>query len=64
MASPLLAAGCAVWMAAVVRRRPQRMAVMNVVLPVTALFGSVAALWFFRKHGRAGADDDPTMRQM
>ncbi len=59
--SLLLAAGCAVWMAADVWRRPQQMAVMNVVWPVTALFGSVAALWFYRRHGRAGADEDPAM---
>lgn len=34
---------------------------MNVVWPVTALFGGVVALWFYRRHGRAGADDDPAM---
>ncbi len=61
LASLLLAAACAVWLVVDVRRRPQRMAVMNVVWPVTALFGSVAAVWFYLRHGRAGADEDPTM---
>jgi hypothetical protein len=59
--SLLLAAGCAVWLAADVRRHPQHMPVMNVVWPVTALFGSVAAVWFYRRHGRAGGDEEPTM---
>lgn len=61
LTSLVLAAGCAVWLVVDVRRRPQKMAVMNVVWPVTALFGSVIAVWFYRRHGRAGADDDPTM---
>ena len=38
-----------------VRRRPQHMAVMNVVWPVTALYGGVVALWFYFRHGRATA---------
>lgn len=61
LASLVLAACCAVWLVVDVRRHPQKMAVMNVVWPVTALFGSVIAVWFYRRHGRAGADDDPTM---
>ena len=28
-------------------RRPQRMAIMNVVWPVSALFGTVATLWLY-----------------
>ena len=60
-ASLLLAGGCAAWIALDVRRHPQHMGVMTVVWPVTALFGSLAAVWFYRRHGRTGADDDPSM---
>lgn len=56
-----VALACGVWIAVDVVRRPPRMGVMAVVWPVTALFGSVVALWFYRRHGRAGVDDDPTM---
>jgi hypothetical protein len=35
-------------------QRPQRMAVMNAVWPATALYGSVFALWFYWRKGRAG----------
>ena len=59
--SLLLATGCALWIATDVRRHPQHMAVMNVVWPVTALFGSVAAVWFYRRHGRAGGGEESTM---
>ncbi len=38
-----------------VGRRPQHMAVMNAVWPVTALYGGVLALWFYLRHGRATA---------
>ena len=33
-------------------RRPQNMAVMNIVWPITALYGSVFALWFYFRAGR------------
>jgi hypothetical protein len=56
-----LAAVCACWIAVDVRRHPQRMGVMDVVWPVTVLVGSVAAVWFYLRHGRTGADDDPTL---
>lgn len=41
-------------------RRPQAMWIMNVVWPVTALFGSGLALWGYWRHGRAAHhhDDD------
>jgi hypothetical protein len=45
----------AVVIAVDVGRRPQHMAVMNVVWPVTALYGGVLALWFYFRHGRATA---------
>ena len=39
-----------------VMRRPQHMAVMNVVWPLIALFSSLAGLWFYMRHGRAHAE--------
>ncbi|MEN2976498.1 DUF4396 domain-containing protein (plasmid) [Tistrella bauzanensis] len=33
-------------------RHPQHMAIMNVVWPVTALFGTVITLWGYRRFGR------------
>ncbi len=49
-----LAAGflCAGVIAVDVARHPQRMAIMNLVWPVTALFGTVLALWGYRRWGR------------
>lgn len=58
----------ALWVARDVARRPQQMTVMNVVWPVTMLFGSVAWLAFYRGAGRAplqgvrGSDVDHSMR--
>ena len=50
-----LAVACALWVAADVARRPQPMAVMNVVWPVTALYFTVVALWAYYRVGRAKA---------
>lgn len=50
--SLLLGFTCALVIAADVRRHPQHMWIMNVVWPVTALFGSVLALWGYFTHGR------------
>lgn len=44
---------CAAGLAIDVARRPQPMAVMNVVWPVTALFGSLAVVVFYVSRGRA-----------
>jgi Domain of unknown function (DUF4396) len=33
-------------------RHPQQMAVMNVVWPVTALFGTIAVVWAYYRYGR------------
>lgn len=44
---------CAVIVAVDVVRRPQQMAVMNVVWPVTMLFGSVVWLVLYSRSGRA-----------
>ena len=51
------ALACAVVTAADELRHPQAMAVMNVVWPVTALYGSVAALWGYFAAGRGMAKD-------
>lgn len=43
-------------------RHPQEMGVMNVVWPVTALYLSVLALWWYLKVGRRMAKDAPAMK--
>jgi hypothetical protein len=48
----LLGAACALAIAADETRHPQHMAIMNVVWPVTALFGSVWVLWQYFTYGR------------
>ena len=50
----MLAAGgfCALIAAYDVFRRPQHMAVMNVVWPTTALFGGPLTLWAYYRYGR------------
>lgn len=57
-ASLALAIGCAALVAVGVVRRPQRMGIMNVVWPLTMLFGSVLWLRLYRRHGRAVARGD------
>jgi hypothetical protein len=55
-----VAVGIAAVVAVDVARRPQRMGIMNVVWPLTMLFGSVVWLWFYLRRGRAprrGHDD-------
>jgi hypothetical protein len=42
-------------------RHPQSMAIMNVVWPVTALYLSVFALWWYFRAGRRMAKDAPEM---
>jgi hypothetical protein len=53
IASLLIGAVCFTLIMIDILRHPQRMAIMNVVWPVTALFGGVLVLWFYRAHGRA-----------
>jgi len=36
-------------------RHPQRMWIMNLVWPLTTLFGSIVWLWFYFRHGRQSA---------
>ncbi len=49
----LLGAVCAVVVVADVAKHPQPMWIMNVVWPVTALFGTVLLVWFYFRYGRA-----------
>ena len=48
----LLGAACSLLVSVDVIRRPQHMTVMNVVWPVTALFGTVAVAWAYVRYGR------------
>ncbi|WIE80554.1 DUF4396 domain-containing protein [Curtobacterium sp. MCSS17_016] len=48
-----IAIACSVFVAADLVRRPQRMAVMNAVWPLTMLFGSVVWLVFYLRVGRS-----------
>lgn len=48
-----VAVGCALWIGIETARRPQRMGVMNVVWPVSALYFSVLAVWAYYRWGRA-----------
>lgn len=52
IASLILGAACALLLSVQVIRQPQHMAVMNVVWPVSALFGSVAVVWAYFRYGR------------
>ncbi len=53
----LVGAGCALALLADVIRRPQRMAVMNIVWPVTALFGTLFTLWLYLRYARSSEHD-------
>lgn len=48
----LLGVACAVVVALHLRRHPQHMWIMNVVWPVTALFGTVWVVWQYYVYGR------------
>ena len=48
----LVGLACAVGVAIDVGRHPQAMAIMNVVWPVTALFGTVLTVWAYVRYGR------------
>ncbi len=48
---------CALWISRDLIRNPATMAIMNVVWPVCALFGSVLLLWFYLRHGPARSAD-------
>lgn len=51
VAALLLGAICSLIVSIDVIRRPQNMAVMNIVWPVTALFGTVAVVWAYFRYG-------------
>lgn len=48
----LLGLGCAGVIAADLVRHPQQMGIMNLVWPITALFGTVLTLWGYVTYGR------------
>jgi hypothetical protein len=58
----VVAIACAVLVAVDVARRPQPMGVMNVVWPLTMLFGSLLWLWFYLARGRAPRRGDADTR--
>lgn len=60
--SLVVAVVCAVAVGIDVARHPQPMAVMNVVWPVTMLFGSVLWVALYRRHRRAAARDEVSDR--
>ncbi|KMO31230.1 membrane protein [Methylobacterium variabile] len=52
IAALLLGAVCSLIISVDVVRHPQHMTVMNVVWPVTALFGTVSVVWAYFRYGR------------
>ncbi|GAA3758559.1 DUF4396 domain-containing protein [Terriglobus aquaticus] len=62
--SIVIAVICAITIAADEFRRPQKMGVMNVVWPVTALYFSVFAAWAYFRFGRAKPKSEPMPMQM
>jgi len=57
IAALLLGGSCALVVAVDITRHPQKMAVMNVVWPVTALFGTVLTLWSYFHYGRDSTEE-------
>lgn len=53
----LLGLACTAYIAFDVRRHPQHMKIMNYVWPLTALFGNVIMVAFYRKYGRLAAHE-------
>src|ERR1700759_5323059 len=47
--------GCAIGIAADEWQHPQRMWIMDVVWPLSALFGTGVWQWFYFRHGRPGS---------
>jgi Domain of unknown function (DUF4396) len=56
-------ATCAVIIAADEYRHPQRMAIMNVVWPITGLYAAPFALWGYFTYGRLAVRDGPARGQ-
>lgn len=70
----LLGAACALYIAQDLTRHPQKMWIMNVVWPVTALFGTVLTTWAYIRYGRLATrqkaqqakergEDPPSMKE-
>lgn len=57
-----VAFACALFIAADLFRHPQKMAIMNVVWPVTALYLSVFAVWGYLRLGRPMSRDAPASK--
>lgn len=57
-----VAFACALYLVIDVFRHPQKMAIMNVVWPVTALYLSVFAVWGYHRYGRPMAQDAPSSK--
>jgi hypothetical protein len=57
IASLLLGVTCALLIGIHITRRHQHMFIMNVVWPLTGLFGGVFALWAYHKYGRLATHD-------
>jgi len=58
IAALALGFACAVLIALDVLRHPQHMAIMNIVWPVTALFGTVLTLWGYFRWGRLATQEE------
>ncbi len=54
---------CAIAVLIDVLRRPQRMAIMNIVWPICALFGTVFLLWLYFRYGRETGDQSGHRKQ-
>jgi hypothetical protein len=65
IASLAIAGLCAIVIAVDEASHPQQMWIMNIVWPVTALFGSVIALWGYFRYGRLATHEKamPAMRR-
>lgn len=63
IASIVLAFACAFGIAVDEVRRPQKMGVMNVVWPVTALYFSLFAVWAYLRFGRAKTEPEQKSMQ-
>jgi Domain of unknown function (DUF4396) len=55
IASLLAGLACAAWIAFDEMQHPQHIWIMNLVWPITALYGGVLALWFYYAYGREAA---------
>jgi hypothetical protein len=59
--SLMIAAGCAICITIDLIHHPQKMSIMNVVWPVTALYLGPAAIWLYFHYGRLSSKDARTI---